>query len=146
MAKTYRCGPVHRAVNAVLAPMTRLGLGSHYRYVLTVQGRKSGTSHSTPVDVVDVGGERWLVAPYGVTNWVRNARAAGTVGLRRGSRAATFGVEEATVTEAVPVMREYMRCVPITRAYWECQANSSDLDIAAQASNHPVFRLVAMSS
>lgn len=52
-----------------------------YRYVLTVQGRKSGLARSTPVDVMEVDGPRWPVAPYGAVNWVTNVRAAGQVEL-----------------------------------------------------------------
>ena len=75
MAKTYRLGRGTRLVNTLFQTMTRLGLGASYRHILTGPGRKTGRLHSTPVDIIQVSGERWLVAGYGPAGWVRNARA-----------------------------------------------------------------------
>lgn len=116
MVKEYRLGMANKAANAVFAQLTRLGLGASYRWILTVPGRKTGQLHSTPVDVMDVGEERWLVAGYGPTNWVLNARAAGRVTLRRGRRRKSYDVTEASTAEAVPVLRKYMTEVRVTRA------------------------------
>ena len=77
MAKTYRLNFGARLINSVVRLMTRHGLGASYTYVLTVPGRKTGRLYSTPVDVLEVAGNRWLAAPYGPVSWVRNARAAG---------------------------------------------------------------------
>ena len=76
MAKHYRIGAGTRLVNWAFRQLTRLGLGARYRHILTVKGRKSGQLHSTPVDVIEHGNTRWLVAGYGPANWVLNARAA----------------------------------------------------------------------
>jgi hypothetical protein len=86
MAKSYRLSPGARLINSVFRLMTRLGLGASYRYVLTVPGRTTGRLYSTPVDVIEAAGYRWLVAAYGPSNWVRNTRAAGEVRLSRGGR------------------------------------------------------------
>jgi F420H(2)-dependent quinone reductase len=77
MARQYRVGAITRAINGVFRAMTAVGVGASYRRILTVRGRKTGESHSTPVDVMDRGGALWLVAPYGQVNRVKNARAAG---------------------------------------------------------------------
>lgn len=79
MAKTYRAGSGTRMVNRVFLVMTRLGIGKGYRHILTVRGRKTGRPFSNPVDVMQSDGQRWLVAAYGVTSWVRNTRKAGQV-------------------------------------------------------------------
>ncbi|QEV21492.1 nitroreductase family deazaflavin-dependent oxidoreductase [Streptomyces alboniger] len=142
MAKTYRMNAGTRVINRVFHTMTRLGIGKGYRYNLTVRGRKSGRSYSTPVDVMSAGEERWLVAAYGVSDWVRNARAAGEVGLSRGGRSRTLGVVELGPEESVPVLRQYWREVPVTRAYFDVTAESSDEEFAAEVARHPVFRLV----
>jgi len=94
MAKTYRTGLGTRLVNRVFHAMVGLRLGNEYRHILTVRGRKSGKLYSTPVDIMQRDGQRWLVAPYGVTNWVRNARAAGQVILSRGRRSETLRIAE----------------------------------------------------
>ena len=90
MSKRYRLGPGKRLVNAVYASLTRHGRGAHYRHMLSVPGRKSGEIRSTPVDVMHVDGSPWVVAPYGEVNWVKNVRAAGSLRLSRGKRAASY--------------------------------------------------------
>jgi hypothetical protein len=98
--------------------------------------------HSTPVDVVSYGGHRWLVAPYGETNWVRNVRAAGRVDLTRGRRSESVEAIEVGVDEAVPVLRTYLREVAVTRPYFDVKVDSADEAFAAIASTHPVFRVI----
>lgn len=142
MAKTYRVGTGTRLVNLVFRTMTRLSLGKDYRYVLTVRGRKTGLPRSTPVDVMRNGDQRWLVAAYGVTNWVHNARAAGEVEITRGRYRQTFRVVELTPEDGVPVLRQYLREVPITRAYFDVTLDSADEEFAAEVAHHPVFALL----
>ena len=142
MAKQYRFGSGTRLVNWVFRVMTRLGLGAKFRHILSVRGRKTGRLYSVPVDVVEVGGHRWLVAPYGPVNWVHNARASGEVTLSRGSRSEKFKVEEAAAPEAVPVLRKYLAEVPVTRPYFDAGPDSPGEAIAAEVPRHPVFRLV----
>ena len=105
MAQTYGRSIGTRLINAVFRAITSLGVGASYRYVLTVPGRKTGRLYSTPVDVITVDSERWLVAGYGPANWVRNVRVAGEATLNRGRHSQRFQVEEAGATDAVPVLR-----------------------------------------
>jgi hypothetical protein len=103
----------------------------------------TGKRWSTPVSIVRRGDERWLVAPYGDRNWVRNARAAGWVELRRGRG----GRERLTVTElepraAVPVLREYYRQGRVTRPFFGVSLDSSEAEWLAEAPRHPVFLLM----
>ena len=146
MAKSYRVGPATRAINAVFRGLTRLGIGASYRWILTVPGRKTGRMHSTPVDVMEVDGARWLVAPYGPTNWVLNARAAGRVTLRRGNRSEVYDVREAIASEAVPVLRTYMTEVRITRPYFDAGPDAPDSAVAAELLRHPTFRLTPVAA
>jgi deazaflavin-dependent oxidoreductase (nitroreductase family) len=141
MAKTYRLNIGARLINSVFRLMTRLGLGASYRHILTVQGRKTGRLYSTPVDVIEVSGDRWLVAGYGPTSWVRNARAAGEVTLTRGGRSEKFRVEETTAPTAIPVLRAYIREIKVTRPYFDASPDSPDDVIAAEQRRHAVFRL-----
>ncbi len=141
MAKTYRVSFGARLINSVFRLMTQLGLGASYRFVLTVPGRKTGRLYSTPVDVIEVAGDRWLVAGYGPAGWVRNARAAGEVTLSRGGRSERFRVDEATRQAAVPVLRAYIREIRVTRPYFDAGPDSPDHAIAAELERHAVFRL-----
>jgi deazaflavin-dependent oxidoreductase (nitroreductase family) len=141
MAKSYRRGTGTRLINWVFQAMTKLGVGASYRHILTVPGRKTGQLHSTPVDVMGHNGSRWLVAGYGPANWVRNARAAGEVTLSRGGRSEQFSVHDVEPDEAVPVLREYMAEVRVTRSYFDATSDAPDDAIAAELVRHPVLGL-----
>jgi deazaflavin-dependent oxidoreductase (nitroreductase family) len=122
--------------------MTRFGLGASYRFILTVRGRKTGRLYSIPVDVMEYGGDEWLVAAYGVTNWVHNVRASGEVTLTRGGRSQRFSTEEAETREAVPVLRKYITEFPVTRPYFDARPDAPDEALASELPKHPVFRLI----
>ena len=141
MAEPYRLTPARRLVNAVIKPLTRLGLGGGHTYTLTVRGRKSGRPYSTPVTLIENDG-RWLVSPYGEVSWVLNVRAAGEVTLARAGRSETVGVEEVGPKDAAPVLREYLRTVPIVRPYFDVTPDSPLEAFEAEAPRHPVFRVV----
>lgn len=140
--KPYRLSPVRRTVNALVRPLARLGLAGSRTYLLTVLGRNTGKLWSTPVSIVMLGDERWLVAPYGDRNWVKNARAAGWVELRRGRRHERLLIDELAPEQAVPVLREYYRCGRVTRPFFEVSLDSSDEEWLADAPRHPVFLLL----
>jgi deazaflavin-dependent oxidoreductase (nitroreductase family) len=142
MAKRYRLDFGARLINAVFRLLTRLGLGASYRHILTVPGRNTGRLYSTPVDVIEVGSDRWLVAGYGPASWVRNARAAGEVTLSRGGNSARLRVEEATAQTAIPVLRAYIGQIKVTRPYFDADADSPDDAIGAELERHAVFRLI----
>ena len=146
VARTYRLGAGSRLINWVFATLTKLGLGASYRHILTVRGRKTGRVYSTPVDVMEVGGDRWLVAGYGVVNWVHNVRASGEATLSRGGRSQAYRVAEVGPADAIPVLREYMRQVRVTAPYFDATPDSSDEAVAAEVARHPVFRLVLQAA
>jgi deazaflavin-dependent oxidoreductase (nitroreductase family) len=108
VAKTYRRHLGTRVINWGFGALTKLGLGASYRQILTVPGRKTGRPHSTPVDVIEVGGDRWLVAGYGPANWVLNTRVHGKVTLSRGGHSEIYKVEEVGAGDAIPVLRKYI--------------------------------------
>jgi deazaflavin-dependent oxidoreductase (nitroreductase family) len=125
--------------------LTRRGLSVYGSRELRVRGRKSGEWRTTPVNLLELDGQRYLVAPRGVTQWVRNLRAAGTGELRVGRRVEPFSGEELADVDKTRVIREYLR-----RWAWEVgtffenlDADSSDERIAAAAPDFPVFRVVA---
>ena len=141
MPKPYRKSYWRRALNALVRPLARLGLTGPRTHLLTVPGRKTGKPWSTPVSIVRNGDARWLVAPYGERNWVKNARAAGWVELRRGRRRERLSVEELPPEQAVPVLRRYYEQGLVTRPFFEANLDSSAAEWLAEAPRHPVFRL-----
>ena len=145
MARTYRPTAFRRAVNWVVTPLAKRGLAGRNVYVLAVPGRKTGRRHETPVALIE-NGERWLVAPYGDVNWVRNARAAGAVELTRARRTETFRIEEATPTQAAPVLKRYLKAIAVVRPFFDVKPNSSIEEFADEAPRHPVFQLTPPGS
>ena len=58
MARIYRQTTATRVTNWMFTTLTRLGMGASYRRLLTVRGRKTGQLRTTPVDVMEIGGQR----------------------------------------------------------------------------------------
>ena len=95
--------------NTTVAALTRAGISVYGSRVLAVRGRKSGEWRTTPVNLLTVDGQRYLVAPRGQAQWVRNMRAAGAGELRVGRRTEPFTATELADADKPPVLREYLR-------------------------------------
>jgi len=145
MTSTYRVTRGVRVINQLARALIRLGLGPQSRYLLTVSGRKTGQPYTTPVTIVEHNHTRWLVAPYGEVNWVRNARAAGRVTLRRGRRVESVAVVEVEAQARAPILQKYLRLEPVTQPYFEARPESPLDAFAAEAARHPVFRIQAQT-
>lgn len=130
-----------KIINFVMRTLIRLG--ARHTYLLTVQGRKSGKPHSTPVTLVESGEGRWLVAPYGEMNWVRNARTSGQITLMRGGRSERLSIVEEVPEVSARVLKKYVVLEPITRPYFESTVDSPAEAFLAETERHPVFRLTA---
>ncbi len=141
MAKTYHLGPARRAVNVLMEPLIRLGIGGRSTYLLTTAGRRTGQQRTTPVIVVENDGERWLVAPYGVVAWVYNVRAQPEVTLRHGRRVQTLRAEEVDPVEAGPVLQRYVRDVRVTAPFFDAKGSDPVEKFIEEAPRHPVFKL-----
>jgi deazaflavin-dependent oxidoreductase (nitroreductase family) len=142
MAAQYRLSFWRRILNRLVRVLLQVGLAPRYMYLLTVRGRKSGRLYSTPVTLVEEHSKRWLVAPYGEVNWVRNARAAGQVTLSRGRRTETVRIVEFGPEESAPVLKQYITEIPITRPFFDVRPESLLEAFQAEAHHHPVFRIV----
>jgi deazaflavin-dependent oxidoreductase (nitroreductase family) len=125
--------------------LTAHGISLYGSRVLVVRGRTSGKPRSNPVNLLELDGERYLVAPRGNTQWVRNARAAGRGELQLGKRSEAVELVELPVDQRVPVLRVYL-----TKWGWEVSRfveglskTSTDAEIAAVAPGMPVFRVRA---
>lgn len=145
MLKKYQVNLRVRLINFFTRSLIRLGVGPGHRYLLTVPGRKSGKLYSTPVAVVEMDRGRWLVAPYGEVNWVRNARRAGQVTLTRTGRTEKLSITEETPEASAPVLKKYLALEPITQPYFQARVNSPLEAFQAEAAHHPVFRLTPLA-
>jgi len=131
--------------NRVVAALTQLGVSVYGSRVLEVKGRKSGQWRSTPVNLLVLDGERYLVAPRGNTQWVRNIRVSGQGRLVRGRHREPFRALEVGDGEKVPILRAYLK-------RWKAEVgvffegvgpDSSDAQVSEIAPKHPVFRVLA---
>ena len=131
--------------NRLVASLTRGGVSVWGSRVLEVRGRKSGEPRRTPVNVLTLEGARYLVAPRGHTQWVRNLRVAGEGVLLVGRRREAFVATEVANSEKEPILRAYLE-----RWKWEVGQffdgvgpDSGDDELQRIAPDHPVFRVSA---
>ncbi len=132
-----------RVMNPVVRWFTRRGLSVWGSRELRVRGRRSGEWRSVPVNVLTLDDQRYLVAPRGTTEWVRNLRAAGGGELRVGRRVEAFTATELTDAEKPDVLRAYLgRWKAEVGAFFDgVDASSSEETLLAAAPKHPVFRV-----
>lgn len=132
--------------NRSVAVATRLGISVWGSRVLRVRGRTSGEWRETPVNLLTFDGHRYLVAPRGVTQWVKNLRVAGTGELVLGRKTETFTATEIDDADKLDILRAYLR-------RWKAEvgvffdgvgATSPESELRRIAPNHPVF-LVELS-
>jgi deazaflavin-dependent oxidoreductase (nitroreductase family) len=131
--------------NKAVAGLTRMGVSVWGSRELRVRGRSSGEWRTTPVNLLTLDGTRYLVAPRGVTQWVRNLRAAGTGELRVGKRVETFRADEVGDADKPPILRAYLKRwkAEVGVFFGGVGADSSEEELLRIAPDHPVFRLDA---
>ncbi len=130
--------------NRVVARLTRMGVSVWGSRELHVVGRRSGHVRTTPVNLLTLDGQTYLVAPRGTTQWVRNLRAAdGRGGLRLGRHVDEFTSTEVADADKVDVLRAYLRRWKFeVGAFFDgVDASSTDEELLAIAPGYPVFRL-----
>jgi deazaflavin-dependent oxidoreductase (nitroreductase family) len=130
--------------NRVVALLTRLGVSVYGSRVLAVRGRTTGEWRTTPVNLLNYQNERYLVAPRGVTQWVRNIRAGGDAELRVGRRAEAIRVTEVADSEKPAILRDYLRrwAFEVGMFFGGVGPDSPDDELRRIAPNHPVFRIL----
>jgi deazaflavin-dependent oxidoreductase (nitroreductase family) len=142
MADGRKFSRAERIGNLVAKVLVSSGVGPKRMHLLTVQGRKTGRPHTTPLTVVETDGQRWLVAPYGGVAWAKNVGASGSAKLRRGRVMEQVKVEPVDAHESALVLKAYIHLEPITRSAFEVGPEASLEEFEAIAPNHPVFRIL----
>ena len=132
-----------RLLNRFMNLLARHGFGPMGMQQLIVRGRSSGAERTAAVNPLELDGSTYLVAARGQTQWVRNARAAGQVELRKRSRRSTYVIEQVHGDDAVPVLRAYLKKwgFEVKSFFDGVGPDASAADLAAAAEVHPVFRL-----
>ncbi|HEX8105916.1 MAG TPA: nitroreductase family deazaflavin-dependent oxidoreductase [Solirubrobacteraceae bacterium] len=133
--------------NPLVARLAQAGISLAGSRVLEVRGRTTGEPRHTPVNPLKVGGARYLVAPRGHTQWVRNLRAHPEGRLLFRGRAEAFTAAEVPDDEKPAVLRAYLK-----KWKWEVGAffdgvgpDSTDDELRRIAPDHPVFRITPSS-
>lgn len=122
-----------------------MGLGFSYNYLLQVRGRKSGRIYSTPVDQLELGGKRYLVAPRGRAQWVRNPEAAGQVTLKKGRIRQDFRLRTLSESEKLPVLKAYLDTFKReVQRYFPVAAGAPAEDFRNVADAYPAFELTPL--
>jgi deazaflavin-dependent oxidoreductase (nitroreductase family) len=129
--------------NDTVGRLTKLGISVYGSRVLYVRGRKSGEWRSTPVNPLTIDGVRYIVAPRGNTQWVRNLRAANEGELRIGRKTERFSATEIGDDDKPAILRAYLR-----KWKWEVgvffegvDAKAPEEKLRAIAPGYPIFRI-----
>jgi hypothetical protein len=146
-AKVFRRpSRIEALFNRLMGKLVALGMGPGYMRVLDVRGRKPGAS-SRPKSTFS----RWTAlsiswrlveTPSGYE--MPGPRAAGRVGLRRGSSSSSYRVEEIPPQESPDVLKAYLSTY--VREVQRCFSVEDGADreaFLAVAAEHPVFKLHA---
>jgi hypothetical protein len=139
---------VEKLFNRAFGFLVGLGLGLRHNYLLEVRGRKSGRVYSTPINLLVVGGpgapeKRYLVAPRGRTQWVRNAEVAGDITLKKGSRREKFSLRPIPDNDKPEFLKLYLeRFTPTVQRYFPIKAGLPVEAFRDLAPSYPVFELI----
>ena len=130
-------------LNRSVAWLTRRGLSVWGSRVLAVRGRKSGAWRTTPVNLLTVDGQQYLIAPRGHVQWTHNMRAAGGGELHLGRSVEEFTAAEVADDDKAPLLRAYLK-------RWKAEVGvffngvgptSPEAELRRIAPDHPVFRI-----
>jgi deazaflavin-dependent oxidoreductase (nitroreductase family) len=129
--------------NRFVVVLTRLGISVWGSRELRVRGRTTGEWRTVPVNLLTHEGERYLVAPRGTTQWVRNIRVAQGGELRVGRRVEPFRATEIADAAKVAILRAYLRRwkMEVGVFFDGVDDKASDAELRAIADRHPVFRI-----
>jgi deazaflavin-dependent oxidoreductase (nitroreductase family) len=141
---TFRApSTVERVFNSVFGFLVGIGLGFSYNYLLQVRGRKSGKLYSNPINLLEIAGKRYLVAPRGQTQWVRNAEAANEIALKKGSTKLKFRLRPLQSPEKLQILRVYLDTFKReVQTYFPVPAGSPVEAFVSIADNYPAFELL----
>ena len=106
-----------------------------------VRGRSPGEWRTTPVNLLTFDDNRYLVAPRGHTQWVKNLRVAGSGELRVGRKVEPFEATELADDAKTDVLRAYLKRwkMEVGVFFGGVDGKSSDEDLERIAPAHPVF-------
>jgi len=128
--------------NRTLGFFASVGIMPGDTVTLEVKGRRSGQTRSTVVTHVDHDGQRYLVSPRGLTEWVRNVRAAGGEAAIRHGKRQSVRLEEMPADQTAAIVKAYLQKTKMaTKQHFGIDPDAPLEEFAAIASRHPVFKV-----
>jgi len=118
--------------------LLRRGVTVGSQHLLTAPGRRTGAPRSTPISLVTLNGERYIVSAFSEADWVKNVRAAGVGSLTRGKRTEIVTFVELPIPERAPILRAFLAQVPGGVRFFESPEPDA---VVRSASRYPVFRI-----
>ena len=137
-----RPSSLDRIVNRVFGFLVKIGFGLTHNFLLEVRGRKSGRIYATPVNVLTHENKRYLVAPRGDTQWVRNVVVSQKATLVRGAKKENVRMR-AIADDAKPeILKAYVDRYRLTvQRYFPIPAGSPLKDFEPLVGRYPVFEI-----
>ena len=134
-------------VNRAIRRLARMGLSPKGLRELRVRGRRSGAWRTVAVNLLELDGRRYLVAPRGTTEWVRNLRVAGDGELRVGRRVEAFTASELADVDKPEILRAYLRRwkAEVKVFFDGIDEHATAEQVAEIAPGFPVFEVTATS-
>src|SRR5262245_42998 len=131
-------------INRAFGFLVKIGLGLPHNFLLEVRGRKSGRVYSTPVNVLERNGKRYLVAPRGYAQWVRNVVASGEAVLVKGAKRESVHLKMIADNDKPEILKAYLDRYKLTvQRYFPIQAGSPLEAFQPLAPQYPVFEVIA---
>ena len=129
--------------NRVFGFLVGLGIGPAYMQLLQVRGRKTGRVYSSPVNLLQLRGKSYLVAPRGRTQWVRNAEVTGEILLKRGSAERKYRLRPVPDADKPEILKLYLDSYKsAVQHFFPVRAGSPAESFRPVASSYPVFELL----
>jgi len=137
-----RQSSVERLFNRLFGFLVRMGFGTSDNFMLEVRGRKSGKIYTTPVNVLEYDGTKYLVAPRGYTQWVRNVEANKSASLVKGSKRENVSLSAIENNEKPEILKAYLdRYKRTVQKYFPIRAGSPAKDFEPLIDRYPVFEI-----
>ena len=131
-----------RILNRLFGLLLKLGVGLAHNYLLEVRGRKTGKVYSTPVNVLEYKGKKYLVAPRGYTQWVRNVETSGEATLVHTAERTKVRLRTVADEEKPEILKAYLDRFKLTvQRYFPIAAGSPAEAFKSLAVRYPVYEI-----
>ena len=131
-----------RIVNRAFGLLVKIGLGLSHNFLLEVRGRKTGHVYSTPVNVLEYKKKKYLVAPRGDTQWVRNVIASQKATLVKGTKRENIRLQPIADEAKVEILKAYLDTYKLTvQRYFPIPAGSPAKEFESLVERYPVFEI-----